>query len=82
MGMKRRYPYHTIAIEFEVSFERRLDDESRAGDYTAKQNKYQHRLKQRNSFFEKRPLWESADNKLRAQRCHRSAFNARLANFE
>lgn len=65
-----------------MSFERRLDDESRAADYTAKQNKYQHRLKQRNSFFEKRPLGvgkESADNKLRAQRCHRSAFNARLA---
>jgi hypothetical protein len=25
---------------------------------------------------------ESADNELRAQRCHRSAFNARLASFE
>lgn len=61
-----------------MSFERRLDDESRAADYTAKENKYQHR--QRNSFFEKRPLGkESADNELRAQRCHRSAFNAPLA---
>ena len=35
---RNNWPYHTIGIEFEVSFERRLDDESRAADSTEKKS--------------------------------------------